>query len=93
MVLSLTDTMPAAWQPGDGAGDRWPPVRIAVGQELVVTVPAAGSGGVPSAIEQGRPAVLEQVCQSRVPDSRGSGSKAVASPVACSEPCDLARTS
>jgi hypothetical protein len=61
-TLTLTNTLPHAWVPGDGSSDRWPPVRIRVGQELVVTVPPAVPGGIPTAVRQTHPAMLQEIC-------------------------------
>lgn len=66
-TLTLTNTLPRAWVPGNGSSDRWPPLRISVGQELLVTVPPAGSGGIPTAVHQTRPATLQEICHVVVP--------------------------
>jgi len=85
-TLTLTNTLPRAWVPGDGSGDRWPPVRIRVGQELVVTVPPAGSGGTPTAVQRTRPAMLPEICHVTVP------SRSVAAPGHPAHPSSGSRT-
>ena len=63
VTLTLTNTLPHAWVPGDGSSDRWPPVRISLGQQLLVIVPPSDSGGIPTAVHQTHPATLQQICR------------------------------